>query len=62
MRSSGWRRILYLYTGVTMIFAESIETIGRDIAVVRPTVLTGVPRVYEKMQARILEKGRASAG
>lgn len=53
---------LYLYTGVTMIFAESFDTIGRDIAVVRPTVLTGVPRVYEKMQARILEKGSAAPG
>ena len=53
---------LYLYTGVTMIFAESFDTIGRDIGVVRPTVLTGVPRVYEKMQARILEKGSATPG
>jgi long-chain acyl-CoA synthetase len=53
---------LYLYTGVTMIFAESFDTIGRDISVVRPTVLTGVPRVYEKMQARILEKGSATPG
>ena len=53
---------LYLYTGVTMIFAESIDTIGRDVAAVRPTVLTGVPRVYEKMQARIMEKGTAPGG
>ena len=53
---------LYLYTGVTMIFAESFDTIGRDIGVVRPTVLTGVPRVYEKMQARILEKGSTTPG
>ena len=53
---------LYLFTGVTMIFAESIDTIGRDIAVVRPTVLTGVPRVYEKLQARIMEKGSTGSG
>ncbi|OFW03749.1 MAG: hypothetical protein A3H96_04380 [Acidobacteria bacterium RIFCSPLOWO2_02_FULL_67_36] len=50
---------VYLMTGVTMIFAESFDTIGRDIALVRPTVLTGVPRVYEKMQARIMERGQA---
>ena len=53
---------LYLFSGTTMIFAESFDTIGRDIALVRPTMVTGVPRVYEKMQARILEKGQAAAG
>ncbi|MBA3298176.1 MAG: long-chain fatty acid--CoA ligase [Acidobacteria bacterium] len=53
---------LYLYAGVTVIFAESFETIGRDIAAVRPMMVTGVPRVYEKMQARILEKGQAAGG
>jgi long-chain acyl-CoA synthetase len=53
---------LFLYRGVTMIFAESFDTLGRDIGVVRPTVLTGVPRVYEKMQAKILEKGSAAPG
>jgi long-chain acyl-CoA synthetase len=52
---------VYLFTGVSMIFAETMETIGRDIGIVRPTVLTGVPRVYEKLQARILEKGRAGS-
>ena len=53
---------LYLFTGVTMVFAESLDTIGRDVAALGPTVLTGVPRVYEKMQARILEKGSAGSG
>jgi long-chain acyl-CoA synthetase len=53
---------LYLYAGVTITFAESLETIGRDIARVRPTVMTGVPRVYEKLHARVLEKGQAETG
>ncbi len=52
---------VYLLKGVTMIFAESMDTIARDIGVVRPTMLTGVPRVYEKMQARIMEKGSAGS-
>ena len=62
--SHGFERMasfLYLLTGATMIFAESFDTIGRDIALVRPTMVTGVPRVYEKMQARILEKAQALA-
>ncbi len=44
---------LYLYKGVTISFAESLDTIGRDLQGVRPTTLTGVPRVYEKLHARI---------
>ena len=52
---------VYLLRGVSIVFAESFDTIGRDVATVRPTVLTGVPRVYEKMHARILEKGQAGS-
>jgi len=50
---------VYLAHGVTIVFAESMDTIGRDLTIVRPTVMTGVPRVYEKFQARILERGSA---
>ena len=45
----------YLIKGSAVTFAESMETIARDMARVRPTVMTGVPRVYEKLQARVLE-------
>jgi long-chain acyl-CoA synthetase len=53
---------IYLFTGVTVIFAESMDTVARDIGAVRPTVLTGVPRVYEKMQTRIVATGEAAPG
>jgi long-chain acyl-CoA synthetase len=52
---------VYLFAGVTMIFAESFDTVGRDIVAVRPTLITGVPRAYEKMQARVIEKGQAGS-
>jgi long-chain acyl-CoA synthetase len=52
---------VYLFAGVTMIFAESFDTVGRDIATTRPTLITGVPRAYEKMQARVLEKGQSGS-
>ena len=44
----------YLYNGATCIFAESLDTLGRDMQRVRPTVMTGVPRVYEKLRARVV--------
>jgi long-chain acyl-CoA synthetase len=46
---------LYLYVGLTVCHAESMDTLARDLQVVRPTVMTGVPRVYEKLYARIHE-------
>jgi long-chain acyl-CoA synthetase len=49
---------VYLFSGLTIVFAESLDTVSRDLARVRPTVLTGVPRVFEKLQARVLESGQ----
>jgi long-chain acyl-CoA synthetase len=58
------RIVAYVYfcTGVSMVFAESIETIARDLLTVRPTVMSGVPRVFEKLHARVMEKGEAATG
>ena len=58
------RMVAYIYMacGVSMIFAESIDTIARDLQQVKPTVMTGVPRVFEKLHARILTKGRDAGG
>lgn len=53
---------VYLTNGVSLVFAESIDTLARDLLMVRPTVMSGVPRVYEKMLDRILERGRAQTG
>jgi len=46
---------LYLHEGLTVCHAESLETLARDLQMVRPTVMTGVPRVYEKLYGRIHE-------
>ena len=53
---------LFLASGMTIIFAESMDTIARDLLIVKPTVMTAVPRVYEKLHARVLEKGAANTG
>jgi long-chain acyl-CoA synthetase len=53
---------IYLLSGVTVVFAESFDTVARDIARVRPTLLTGVPRVFEKLHGRIMDKGLAEQG
>ncbi|MEW5983780.1 MAG: long-chain fatty acid--CoA ligase [Acidobacteriota bacterium] len=47
---------LFLCAGGTVVFAESLQTVGRDLEKVRPTLMTGVPRVYEKFHAAVLER------
>ena len=49
---------VYMMTGISVVFAESIDTIPRDLLRVRPTVMSGVPRVFEKLYARIFERAR----
>lgn len=46
---------MYLFKGVSITFAESLDTIARDMTQVRPTVMTGVPRVFERLHARVHE-------
>ena len=46
---------LYLYKGVRVTFAESLDTVPRDMVRVKPTIMTGVPRVFDKLRARVYE-------
>ncbi len=58
------RMILYLYqyTGVSVYFAESIDTIGDDLREIKPNVFTAVPRLLEKVFDKIIAKGEALSG
>jgi long-chain acyl-CoA synthetase len=51
---------LYAHTGSTIAYAQSIETVAANLQEVRPTVMTSVPRMFEKIYARIMEKGMAT--
>lgn len=57
---------MYLYQGMAVYYAESLETIGPNLREVRPTILVGVPRIFEKIYARIkervAEKGKVNLG
>jgi long-chain acyl-CoA synthetase len=42
------------HVGATIALAESVEAVPQNLLEVRPTVLISVPRLYEKMNARVL--------
>jgi long-chain acyl-CoA synthetase len=52
---------LSCYHGIPVAYAESIDTIAQNIIEVRPTLLTAVPRLFEKMHTRIIENIAASS-
>ena len=47
--------------GCTIAYAESIEAVAANLGEVRPTILSSVPRIYEKLYARIMEGGNAGS-
>ena len=42
-----------LYDGVSIYFAETMTSVARDLQRVKPTVMTGVPRAWEKFYGAI---------
>lgn len=51
---------LMLSHGVGIAYAEGVDTVPQDMLAVQPTVVVSVPRLYEKIYARVL--GTALAG
>lgn len=58
------RMILYLYQyyGVSVYFGESIDKISDNLKEVKPTVITAVPRLLEKVYDKIYAKGTELTG
>src|SRR5215218_5121703 len=50
---------MYLHHGAKVYFAEAIERIGDNMREVRPTLVVAVPRLFEKIYARIKDKAAA---
>ncbi len=48
-----------VFHGATIAYAESMLTVADDMKIIRPTVAAAVPRFYEKVYARIMEKVQA---
>lgn len=53
---------LYMYIGVSIYYAESIEKIGDNIREIKPDLFSAVPRLIEKVYNRIIAKGEELRG
>lgn len=47
---------MYAHHGMSVYFAESIDRIADNMREVRPTIMIAVPRLFEKIYARIKER------
>jgi len=58
------RMLLYMYQygGVSIHFAESLETISDNLKEIHPEVMTAVPRLLEKVYDKIYAKGADLTG
>jgi long-chain acyl-CoA synthetase len=53
---------IFCYSGVSVYYAASFDQVGENLKEVRPTVMTAVPRLFEKVYHRIVKKGMAEKG
>ncbi len=58
------RLLIYLYhfLGISIYYAENIGTIAENIKEVKPTMMTAVPRVLEKMYDKLFLAGKSQKG
>lgn len=52
----------FMYMGVSIYYAESMETIGENLKEVQPQVFNTVPRLLEKVYDKIVAKGYELTG
>lgn len=53
---------LYIYNGISIYYAESIEMISQNIKEVKPNFMSVVPRLLEKIYDSIIAKGAELTG
>lgn len=53
---------IYLFSGNSIYYAESMDTIGPNLLEIKPDIFCTVPRLLEKVYERIMTKGAALTG
>ena len=53
---------IYISTGISIYYAESLDTIGENLKEIQPNLFTTVPRLLEKVYEKIMSKGAELTG
>lgn len=53
---------IYIFRGVSIYYAESLDTVGENLKEVKPNLFSTVPRLLEKVYEKIMNKGRELTG
>ena len=53
---------IFCYNGVSVYYCGSFDKVGEHLREVRPTIMTAVPRLFEKVYHRIVKKGMSAKG
>jgi long-chain acyl-CoA synthetase len=53
---------LYIFNGMSVFYAESVEKVPDNLSEVRPTIFVGVPRIFEKVYAKAKLKAAQAGG
>ena len=53
---------LYLYKGISIYYAEGLETIGDNLKVIKPQIFVSVPRLIERVYEKITATGEKLTG
>lgn len=53
---------LYIFNGMSVFYAESVERVPDNLREVRPTIFVGVPRIFEKVYAKAKLQAARSGG
>ena len=53
---------LYIFRGCPVAYVEVVENVAEALLEVKPTVLAAVPRFFEKIYARLMERGSSNTG
>ena len=53
---------IFCYSGVSVYYTASFDQVAENLREVRPTVMTAVPRLFEKVYHRIVKKGFSQKG